>query len=63
MLGVEIIDEAIKDAAYNASNNGVTNATFHTGNCDDYIHKFVHESSGKDILAIVDPPRAGLSKI
>lgn len=62
VLGVEIIEEAIADAKFNATENGVTNAAFHAGNCDDFIHKFVHEAKGLDILAIVDPPRAGLSK-
>lgn len=62
VLGVEIVAEAIEDATFNATENGVTNAKFYAGNCDDFIHKFVFEASGNDILAIVDPPRAGLSE-
>lgn len=61
VVGVEIVPQAIEDAAYNAQANGVANCAFHAGNCDDYIRKFVHDSvDGGDLLAIIDPPRAGL---
>lgn len=62
VLGVEIIAEAIDDANFNAKENGVTNTQFYAGNCDDYVHKFIHQATGDDILAVVDPPRAGLSE-
>lgn len=59
---MEIVAEAIEDAKFNAVENGVTNAEFYAGNCDDFIHKFIHQASGNDLLAVVDPPRAGLSE-
>lgn len=60
VVGVEIIPQAIEDAAHNASANGITNCAFYAGNCDDWIRKFAHDNSGDDLLAIIDPPRAGL---
>lgn len=60
MLGVEIVHDAINDARYNASANNITNCEFFAGNCDDYIQSLVHKATGENIVAIVDPPRAGL---
>lgn len=61
VVGVEIVPQAIEDAAYNARENRVENCAFFAGNCDDYIRKFVHDNvDGGDLLAIIDPPRAGL---
>ncbi|KAJ6645561.1 tRNA (uracil-5-)-methyltransferase like A [Pseudolycoriella hygida] len=60
VLGVELVAEAINDARYNATANGITNCEFFAGNCDDYIQTLVHKATGNNILAVVDPPRAGL---
>lgn len=69
VLGVDIIPDAIKDAEYNAEKNNVTNCKFFTGNADDYIQSMVKEvvygtAPGEplDLVAVVDPPRAGLRK-
>lgn len=63
VFGVELIADAINDARYNASANNITNCEFFAGNCDDYIQSLVHKSTGANILAIVDPPRAGLRNL
>lgn len=63
VYGMEIIPEAIADANVNASENGIKNAEFKAGNADDLIYTMVKQASiGKDetVVAIVDPPRAGL---
>lgn len=66
VLGVEIIPDAIKDAEFNASENKIENCKFYAGNSDDYIQSMVKETvyeckkEDLDIVAIVDPPRAGL---
>lgn len=59
---MEIIDEAVMDAKYNAEANKIENCKFFTGNSDDFIRSLMHEAGvgDKDVLAIVDPPRAGL---
>lgn len=69
VLGVEIVPDAINDAKFNAEANKVTNCKFFTGNADDYIQSMVKEvvygaATGEeiDLVAVVDPPRAGLRK-
>lgn len=62
VLGVEIIADAIEDAKFNAQENNIENSKFYAGNCDDYIHSFVYQAENENILAIIDPPRAGLRK-
>ncbi|XP_017477066.1 PREDICTED: tRNA (uracil-5-)-methyltransferase homolog A [Rhagoletis zephyria] len=67
VLGVEIIPEAIKDAESNATANKIENCKFFAGNADDYIQSMVREvlygnapGAPLDLIAVVDPPRAGL---
>jgi tRNA/tmRNA/rRNA uracil-C5-methylase (TrmA/RlmC/RlmD family) len=60
---MEIIPEAIEDAKVNAAENGIKNSTFAAGNADDLIFSMVKQATltkTEDIVAIVDPPRAGL---
>lgn len=65
VLGVEIIDEAVRDAKFNAEANKIENCRFFTGNADDFIMSLMNEPgvAGQDVVAIVDPPRAGLRKL
>ncbi|XP_020716771.1 tRNA (uracil-5-)-methyltransferase homolog A [Ceratitis capitata] len=67
VLGVEIIPEAIEDAEFNAKANKIENCKFFAGNADDYIQSMVREvvygnapGAPLDLIAVVDPPRAGL---
>ncbi|XP_017072133.1 tRNA (uracil-5-)-methyltransferase homolog A isoform X2 [Drosophila eugracilis] len=67
VMGVEIVPDATKDAEFNAEANGIKNCKFFTGNADDFIKSMVREALyeqevGKpvDLIAVVDPPRAGL---
>lgn len=62
VFGVEIVPDAITDANANAKNNEIENATFFTGNCDNHIISMTYQAKNKNLLAIIDPPRAGLSK-
>lgn len=61
-MGVEIIEDAINDANFNAEDNQIQNCKFYTGNCDDYIHALVYEAKNENVLAVIDPPRGGLRK-
>ncbi|XP_058834826.1 tRNA (uracil-5-)-methyltransferase homolog A [Topomyia yanbarensis] len=63
VLGVEIIPQAIEDAKYNAELNGIENCKFFCGNADDLITSLIKNAKiqpGENLVAIVDPPRAGL---
>ncbi|GAB0086999.1 Beta-1,3-glucan-binding protein, N-terminal [Sergentomyia squamirostris] len=62
VLGVEIIEQAVKDAKFNAEANSIENCEFFTGNTDDFIFTLMNRPgvSDGDVLAVVDPPRAGV---
>ena len=54
VLGVEIVPEAIRDAADNAAANGITNAVFSVGASED-IFRDLPDSD----VVVLDPPRKG----
>lgn len=60
IIGVETVEDAVKDARENASINGVNNVEFFCGDvikvCDD---DFFSRNGHPDVV-ILDPPRAGL---
>ncbi|KAK9887879.1 hypothetical protein WA026_000184 [Henosepilachna vigintioctopunctata] len=60
VLGIEIIAKAIADAKENAVLNGITNTTFYVGKAEDLLGSVCYNSQNDDIIAILDPPRAGL---
>ena len=55
VLGIEIIEDAIKDAKENARLNGIDNAEFICGD----VSKLVDDNVSGNVV-IVDPPRVGL---
>jgi len=64
VYGMEIIPQAIEDAKHNAEINGIKNSQFAVGNTDDLITSMVKQANVNDdenIVAIVDPSRAGLN--
>lgn len=58
VIGVEIVPEAIADAKENAVRNGVKNAEFIVGACEDVLPKLVEEGLRPDVV-MLDPPRKG----
>ena len=60
VVGVDIVADAIRDAQRNAELNGVTNCAYFTGKAEDILQNILRDIDNKDIVAIVDPPRAGL---
>jgi len=60
VVGVEMVSEAVRDAQKNAESNGVTNCTFYCGKAEDILPNILRDVDNKKIVAIVDPPRAGL---
>ncbi|MBO8157107.1 MAG: 23S rRNA (uracil(1939)-C(5))-methyltransferase RlmD [Bacillaceae bacterium] len=59
LRGIEVIDEAVKDARRNAEKLGIQNAKYVTGKAEDWLYKW-HKEGFKPDVVIVDPPRAGL---
>jgi len=58
--GVEVSEESVACAIENAGLNGITNAAFFAGEVGASLEDLVARA-GKPDVAIVDPPRAGLS--
>lgn len=56
VVGVELIEDAIKAAIDNAAGNGITNCDFFAGDVFDIIQKLNHRPD----VVVVDPPRDGL---
>lgn len=56
VIGIELVEEAVKAAKENAARNGLTNCTFLAGD----VLKMVDELTDKPDVMIVDPPREGI---
>ena len=64
VIGIEIVDSAVKCATFNAENNGISSAKFYTGDAKD-AEKLLERAEAErgekitpDVI-ILDPPRAG----
>lgn len=57
--GIETIPEAVEDAKANAQRNGRANASFHVGQAEELLPRWVKEGMKPDVI-IADPPRTGL---
>jgi len=60
VIGVELVADAVRDARKNAEVNGVSNGSFFAGRAENILHDVLKDIDSKDIVAVVDPPRAGL---
>jgi 23S rRNA (uracil1939-C5)-methyltransferase len=61
VVGVELVEAAVSDAIENARLNEITNASFYAGDIRLAMRDLV-ERAGKPDVAVIDPPRAGLSQ-
>jgi len=59
--GVELVEEAVRDAIENAKLNGIDNTKFFAGDVRLVMRELV-ERAGRPDVVVVDPPRAGLSQ-
>jgi 23S rRNA (uracil1939-C5)-methyltransferase len=59
--GLDIVEEAIADAIANARRNEIANASFFAGDVRLALRELT-ERAGRPDVALVDPPRAGLSQ-
>lgn len=61
VFGIELVPEAVEDARENARRNSIENATFEAGDAVAWLERAANGAVPAPDLAIVDPPRAGLS--
>jgi 23S rRNA (uracil1939-C5)-methyltransferase len=60
VIGIEYIDDAVKDAIINSGINGIKNTQFFSGDIRSLLsQKFILENGRPDVI-ITDPPRAGM---
>ncbi|MCV9387254.1 23S rRNA (uracil(1939)-C(5))-methyltransferase RlmD [Reichenbachiella ulvae] len=60
VIGIEYVEDAIKDAFVNAEVNGIENTDFYAGDMKDVLNdEFVAKNGQPDVI-ITDPPRAGM---
>jgi 23S rRNA (uracil1939-C5)-methyltransferase len=60
IIGVEMIEAAVKDAKQNAALNNLQNAEFITGDVIDVCNDDFFAAHGRPDVIITDPPRAGM---
>jgi len=58
VYGVEVVEEAIRDARENARINGVNNAEFFVGKAEEVV-PVIYDRGVKADVVVVDPPRKG----
>lgn len=60
VFGIEIIENAVKDAKENAKINGIKNAEFFCGEVENVLPQIIEKYGLKPEVVFVDPPRKGL---
>ncbi len=60
VIGVEYVEDAVKDARVNSSFNGIDNTLFFAGDMKDILNEQFIAEHGKPDVVITDPPRAGM---
>jgi 23S rRNA (uracil1939-C5)-methyltransferase len=62
VVGLEYVDDAVKDARVNAEVNGIANASFHAGDMKELLTDAFMDEHGHPDVVITDPPRAGMDE-
>ena len=60
VYGVEIVEEAIKDAKENAKINNIENTEFIAGDVEEVLNNLINNKKITPDIVMVDPPRKGL---
>ncbi|TSK22750.1 tRNA (uracil(54)-C(5))-methyltransferase homolog-B [Bagarius yarrelli] len=61
VIGIELIEQAVEDAKYNAALNGIQNCEFLLGKAEVVLPKLIPTMQSEELLtAMVNPSRAGL---
>ena len=61
VIGVEVVEQAVRDARENAKRNGIQNAEFFCGDAGQAALRLEKEGVIPDVV-VVDPPRKGLNE-
>ncbi len=62
VYGIEIVKQAVEDAAQNAKMNGIENAEFIAGDVEEVLDDLINNKKIIPDIVMVDPPRRGLDK-
>ena len=62
VYGVEIVEQAIKDARDNAIENGINNVEFFTGAAEEVMPNHFERTGVRADVIVVDPPRKGCNE-
>jgi 23S rRNA (uracil1939-C5)-methyltransferase len=60
VIGIEYVDEAVKDAEINSGLNNISNTSFFAGDMKDVLSEQFFINNGKPDVIITDPPRSGM---
>ncbi len=60
VIGVESVEDAVKDARVNSQLNGIENTVFIAGDMKEVMKQGFSAAYGKPDVIITDPPRAGM---
>ncbi|MBX3163437.1 MAG: 23S rRNA (uracil(1939)-C(5))-methyltransferase RlmD [Bacteroidetes bacterium] len=60
VVGIEYVEDAIKDAKENSKNNNISNTLFFAGDMKDVLNETFISTHGQPDVIITDPPRAGM---
>ena len=62
VIGIEIVEDAIKDAKINAANNNIENIEFYCSDAGEFAKKLASQNYKPDVVS-VDPPRKGCDQL
>lgn len=60
ILGIELVEQAVEDAKWTATFNGITNCEFYTGRAEKILPLLLKSKEDGQLIAVVNPARAGL---
>ncbi len=60
VIGVEYVEDSVKDARVNSALNTINNTEFFSGDMKDILIEEFFKAHGKPDVIITDPPRAGM---
>jgi 23S rRNA (uracil1939-C5)-methyltransferase len=60
VIGIEYVDEAVRDAGMNSQINNITNTLFFSGDMKNVLSEEFISVNGHPDIIVTDPPRAGM---